>query len=206
MEFIKSSRKKANFLASHQYLSHPYTITVEKDPGTRYFVSERLYLNRKKIFLSKLKTTTYRKVNARDTLKINTNRIYIYEVLNHNKIKGSNAFLPVKEDFIIPEERNLGWHNFRFDQEHYKFINCTFRNSLTKIILPEDGNTVQYSHIYRAVNFDDFLSHAEKDSEKILTKDFTKLLNVYQESYFLYDRNNIAKTFFVNELNNFLFL
>ena len=61
-----------------------------------------------------------------------------------------------------------------------------------------------YSYFHRATTSDDFLSQAEKDIEKILTKDFTKLLNVYQDSHFLYDWNNIAKTSFVNELNKFL--
>ena len=51
-----------------------------------------------------------------------------------------------------------------------------------------------------------FLSQAEKDIEKRLTKDFIKLLNIYQDSYFLYDRNNIAKTSFVNESNKFLLI
>ena len=96
------------------------------------------------------------------------------------------------------------WGNFHFDQEHYKLINCTFPDSLKKIISPEDGKIVQYIDIYRVVNSDDFLSQAEKDIEKIFTKDFTELLNVCQESYFLYDLNNIAKTYFVNEFNKFL--
>ena len=93
--------------------------------------------------LSKIKTATFRRVNARDTLKINTNQIYIYEVLNHTAIKGSNAFLPVKEDYILPGERDPGWNNFRFDQEDYKFINCAFPNLLKKEILPEDGNAIE---------------------------------------------------------------
>ena len=55
-------------------------------------------------------------------------------------------------------------------------------------MLPEDGNTVQYSDIYRVVNSEDFLSQAQKDIEKLdFTTDFTKLLSVYQKSYFLYD-------------------
>ena len=71
-------------------------------------------------------------------------------------MKGSKSFLTVKEDYILPEERNPGWNNFRFDQEHYRFINCTFPDSLKKIILPEDGNLVQFSNIYRAATSDDF--------------------------------------------------
>ena len=85
---------------------------------------------------------TYRRVNARDTLKINTNEIYIYEVLNHQKIKVLNGFYLTREDLILPEKKNPGWGNFRFDQEHYKLINCTYADPPKKIILPEDGNTI----------------------------------------------------------------
>ena len=63
MAFINPRRKKANFLASFD--GNQYRITVEKILGTAYFVSERLYLNREKKFLSKLRTAPYRKVNAR---------------------------------------------------------------------------------------------------------------------------------------------
>ena len=60
---LTPEEKKANFLASFD--GNQYRITVEKILGTAYFVSERLYLNREKIFLSKLRTAPYRKVNAR---------------------------------------------------------------------------------------------------------------------------------------------
>ena len=83
-------------------------MTVKKYPETRYFLSERLYLNKGKKFLSKLKTATYRKVNANDTLKINATQIYIYKFLSHNEIKVSDAFYPVKEDYILPEKRDPG--------------------------------------------------------------------------------------------------
>ena len=50
MEFF-NPRKKKNFLAFHQHPSNMYMITLEKTPGTRDFVSERLYLNRGKKFI-----------------------------------------------------------------------------------------------------------------------------------------------------------
>ena len=158
---------KVWFTLSYQKRDGTYRLIIEKKPGTRYFVSERVYLDRKGNFLSHLKTATYIKVNATDTLKINTNQIYIYEILNNKGVKSlATWFQPVKKDFIFPEERNRGWDNFCFDQEHYEFINCTFPDTLKKIILPENGN-ITYSNINTVVNSDAFLSQAEKDIEKI---------------------------------------
>ena len=53
MESIKQLTKKANFLASH-VKNNERLLAIEKTSGTRYFVSERLYQNKKDNFLSKL--------------------------------------------------------------------------------------------------------------------------------------------------------
>ena len=119
-------------------------LAIEKTSGTRYFVSERLYQNRKDNFLSKLTTAGFREVKTVNVLKKNTNQIKLYEVINHTAIKHPKIFKPTKYDL-----REKGSGNFRFDQEHYKFINCTFPTSLQKAIIPEINETVQNSDVYR---------------------------------------------------------
>ena len=203
MESIKQLTKKANFLASH-VKNNERLLAIEKTSGTRYFVSERLYQNKKDNFLSKLTTAGFREVDA--VLKKNSDQIKLYEVINHTAIKHPKNFKPTKYDFILPEIREKGSGNFCFDQEHCKFINCTFPTLLQKTIVSEINETVQNSGVYRLSYATNFLTQAEKDIEKLLTKDFTKEIQVseYQESYFLYDQNNIAKTSFVNKINRFL--
>ena len=138
--YLTLDEQRGVFLASHQQKSGAYFLTVEKLSGVRHFVSERLYLNRKHNFLSKLTTATFKKTNARDTLKINTNQIFIYEVLNQKEVKTPlNWFHPKIKDFTFSEMRNHGWGGFRFDQEHYKFINCTLPDDLQKIIKQYEG-------------------------------------------------------------------
>ena len=77
---------------------------------------------------------------------------------------------------------------------------------LQRTIIPEINETLQNSEVYRLSYATNFLTQAEKDIEKLLTKDFTKeiQLSKYQESYFLYDRKNIANTSFVIQINKFL--
>ena len=100
-----------------------------------------------------------------------------------------------KVNFVFPESRNGGWGGFRFDQEHYTLLNCTFSDELKKLIFPEHNNKVTKSWRQRNINDEIFLTQAEKDILKIY-KDYTTLLNVHQETYFLYDRTNLLKKSF----------
>ena len=122
------------FHATHKGNNNNFFYTIVKLNQIRYFVSEELYLNKSTNYLSQLKTATYRNVNAREALKINTNQMFIYEVLNHQRI--TKSFPLSKTNFFLPEQIKREWGNFRFDQEHYKFINNTFPDKLKKIILP----------------------------------------------------------------------
>ena len=96
-------------------------------------------------------------------------------------------------DFIFLEFKQKSWGGFAFEQEHYRFVNCTLPDSLKKIVLPEKNNKIKKSQTILAENDNNFLSQAEKDIEK-LYKDYTSLLNIHQETYHSYDRSNLLKS------------
>ena len=82
-------------------------------------------------------------------------------------------------------------------------IDSTFPPDVQKKILPENNGQVFRNFIIYDKNDNLFLSQAEKDIDKICVN-YVNLLNLYQESYFLYDRSNVAKQSFVKELNQSL--
>ena len=89
------------------------------------------------------------------------------------------------------------------DKVHYWLINSTFPPDVQKKTFPENSGQVLFSFITFDKNDDLFLSQAEKDIYKIYLN-YVNVLNLYQESYFLYDRSNVVKQSFVNKLNQFL--
>ena len=151
---LKLEEKMGVFHVTHKGNNNNFFYTIVKLNQIRYFVSEELYLNKSTNYLSQLKTATYRNVNAKEALKINANQIFIYEVLNHQRI--TKSFPPSKTNFFLPEQTKREWGNFIFDQEHYKFINSTFPDKLKKIILPGNANKVKKSLIQKPMNVDNF--------------------------------------------------
>ena len=126
---------------------------------------------------------------------------YVYKIFYSQSLAVS--FFPKSNDSIFPEFKQKGWGGFAFEQEHYRFVNCTLAVSLKKLVPPENNNKIKKSRIISAENDDIFLSRVENDIEKIY-KHYTIFLNIYQETYLLYDRNNLLKKSFIDELNVFL--
>ena len=170
--------------------------TMPKIPGARCFVSQEMYDNRNENVLKSLKIL--RSVNAEVVTGYKLRQRYIYEV----ELKDMNVEVRQK-NFILPEWTPPGWGGYFFNKEHYKLINLTFPSDVQKALLPESGGKVTNTYLLIKLVDNTFWRQAEKDIEKIYFE-AQNMLNLYQESYFLYDRSNIAKKYFVNELNQFL--
>ena len=93
--------------------------------------------------------------------------------------------------------------DFFFNKEHYKLINSTLPSDVQKAILPESSGRITRTYFGGKLVDNAFWFQVKKDIKKIYFE-AQNMLNFYQESYFLYDRSNVAKQPFVNELSQFL--
>ena len=103
----------------------------------------------------------------------------------------------------MSEYKNAEAGDFTFDQHHFKFINTTYLNEVQQKLLPKPVEII-YRKREEEIDVPDFLvTKAEKEIKEIYFR-VHELVNLYQESYFLYDRSNLVKQSFVNEINEFL--
>ena len=121
---------------------------------------------------------------------------YVYEVELQERSINTRV-----EDFTLPEWKKEAMADFF--QEHYKLINSTFPQNIRNYIFPKNGKKIETTWVKRRPITNLFWMQAKRDIEKIYFE-AQNMLNFYQESYFLYDRSNIARQSFANKLNQFL--
>ena len=149
-------------------------LNFTRDNETRYFVSEQHYLNRTKHFLrSQNLHVTYERVDAKLTLKRDTETKYIYEV-KKNSITGADTKNP---DLVLPEIVEKGWGGFYFDKFHLRFINSSFSPKVKAKVLPENGKQLKPLYNVQKSDGEMFLTQVEYDIDKIYA-DYTNLLNI----------------------------
>ena len=163
-------------------------------PGAKFLVSEPLFNKRRRNFLAGLNFVG--KVDVESTLNIETHQENVFEF----KLKDKTVNIR-RDNFILPK--------YRTKTGGVVFDHCTFfleDNSILariKKIIEPPGNRVKYNYQGQKLSDDFLVANAEKDIKKIYFKAH-ELLNVFQESYFLYDRINLVEQSFVNEINRFL--
>ena len=146
----------------------------------------------------------------KDRLKRGYFEKYVYKGLNHNVMAGIQT---AKDDFILttfrPNLRN-NYRYFDFQNEKCYWDNSTWSEQLKNNFFSKGRRIVLYKLNAIKLKPDDFISPSEKEILALMTPNFFKGMKeiknnqAIQSSSFLYDRSNIIKKTFVNEINKFL--
>ena len=135
------------------------------------------------------------KVNTRSTLNIVTHQENVFEF----KLKDKTINIR-SDDFILPKYRTKTG-GIVFDHHTFFLEDNSIPARIEKNVeLP--GNRVKYDYQEQRLSDDFLVTKAEKDVKKMYFQAHES--NLFQESYFLYDRSNLVKQSFVNKINRFL--